>query len=112
MWYVRGFMFLLMLFLLAYVFITNSGQAVDLNFFGHSYLDISVYWVVVVSFLMGFLTSFGMASIREFRLRRLVGRLRKEAKAKDREISDLRTLPLGDDQNPAEAKTASGSADA
>ena len=93
-WIFKGALFLLLLFSLVYFFVTNSGQSVDINFFGKAYLGISIYWVVVISFLLGFATSFVLAAFREFKFHRVIGRLKKEAVAKDREIADLRTLPL------------------
>lgn len=94
MWVFKGLLFLILLFALVYFFVTNSGQSVDINFFGKAYLGISIYWVVVISFLVGFAASFVLAAFREFGFHREIGRLRKAAKAKDREIADLRTLPL------------------
>ncbi len=94
MWIFKGALFLLLLFALVYFFVTNSGQSVDINFFGKAYLGISIYWVVVISFLLGFATSFVLAAFREFKFHRVIGRLKKDALAKDREIGDLRTLPL------------------
>ena len=94
MWVFKGALFLLLLFALVYFFVTNSGQSVDLKFFGKSYLGLSIYWVVVVSFLLGFATSFVLAAFREFKFHRVIGRLKREGAAKDREIADLRTLPL------------------
>ncbi len=94
MWLFRGFVFLVLLFALVYFFVTNSGQSVDLNVFGKSFLGISIYWVVVVSFLLGFGTSFILAAFREFRFHREIARLKKDTAAKHREIADLRTLPL------------------
>lgn len=94
MWLFRGFVFLVLLFALVYFFVTNSGQSVDINVFGKSFLGISIYWVVVVSFLLGFATSFVLAALREFRFHRDIARLKKDASAKDKEIADLRTLPL------------------
>lgn len=102
MWFIKGILFLLLLFVLAYFFITNSGQTVDLRFFGQEYLGISVYWVVVVSFLLGFLTSFVVAAFREFRLHRRLRGLRKELAARDKEIAELRALPLQPDGSGAE----------
>ena len=102
MWLFRGFIFLLLLFALVYFFVTNSDQSVDLNVFGKSFLGISIYWVVVVSFLLGFATSFFLAALREFRFHREISRLKKQATAKDTEIADLRTLPLR--QEPAANK--------
>lgn len=94
MWIFRGFVFLALLIALVWFFVTNSAQLVDINLFGRSYLGISIYWVVVVSFLVGFATNFVLATAREFRFHRQISRLKKEAAAKDREIADLRTLPL------------------
>ena len=94
MWVFKGILFLILLFALVYFFVTNSGQSVDINFFGNSYLGISIYWVVVISFLLGFATSFVLAAFREFRFHREIGRLKRHGSAKDREIADLRTLPL------------------
>ena len=94
MWLIKGFGFLLLLFTLVYFFVTNSGQSVDINVIGKSFLGISIYWVVVVSYLLGFATSFVLAALREFRFHRDISRLKKDATAKDQEIADLRTLPL------------------
>jgi uncharacterized integral membrane protein len=93
-WVVRGLLFLVLLFTLVYFFITNSDQSVDINFFGRSFLGISIYWIVVVSYMLGFATSFVLAALREFRFHREIGKLKKNVAAKDREIGDLRTLPL------------------
>ncbi len=98
MWIFRGLTFLVLLFVLVYFFVTNSGQVVDLNFFGHQFLQLSIYWVVAVCFLLGFATNFLLAALREFRFQRTISRLKKEVAAKDREIHDLRTLPLREDQ--------------
>jgi uncharacterized integral membrane protein len=93
-WVFKGLLFLILLFVCVYFFVTNSGQSVDINFFGKHYLGISIYWVVVISFLVGFATSFVLAALREIGFRREIGRLRKTQRAKDQEIADLRTLPL------------------
>jgi len=108
-WVLKGLLFLLLLFTMVYFFVTNSGQSVDINFFGQSYLGISIYWVVVVSFLLGFAVSFILAAFREFRFHREIGRLKKEGATKDREIADLRTLPL---QNSGSGEAAVAKAEA
>jgi uncharacterized integral membrane protein len=110
-WVVRGFLFLALLFTLVYFFITNSDQSVDINFFGRSFLGISIYWVVVVSYMLGFATSFILAALREFRFHREIGRLKKDLSARDREIGDLRTLPLRETK-PVERKAAAGKEEA
>lgn len=106
MWVLRGFVFLVLLFVLVYFFVTNSAQSVDIKFFGRDFLGISIYWVVVVSFLLGFATSFVLAALREFKLHRELARLRKNNATKDREIADLRTLPLRT-EDPAAKEAAS-----
>jgi len=93
-WVFKGLLFLVLLFALVYFFVTNSGQSVDINFFGKAYLGISIYWVVVITFLVGFATSFVLAAFREIKFHREIGRLRRTSQAKDKEIADLRTLPL------------------
>lgn len=108
MWIFKGLLFLVLLFALVYFFVTNSGQSVDINFFGKAFLGISIYWVVVVSFLVGFATSFVLAAFREFGFQRELGRMRKAAKAKDREIADLRTLPLRHDDAGGSVENTTG----
>jgi len=101
-WIIKGLAFLFMFIGLLYVFLTNGNQAVDLHFFGHDYLGISIYWVVLASYLLGFLTSFLLAAVREFRFHRQISGLKKMIGAKDREIADLRTLPLRQELPEAE----------
>lgn len=101
MWIVRGLFFLVLLFAMVYFFVTNSGQSVDINLFGKSYLGVSMYWVVVVSFMLGFGTALVLALVREIRLQRDMARLRKLTRDKDRELADLRTLPLREDGTAA-----------
>ena len=96
MWVIKGLLFLALLFVLVYFFVTNADQTVDLTVFGRDYLGVSIYWVVVVCYLLGFASSFVLAALREFRFHREIGRLRRDGKLKDREIADLRTLPLRD----------------
>lgn len=104
MWVVKGLFFLILLFVLVWFFAANGDQSVDLNVFGRSYRDINVYWVVAVCYLLGFATSFVLAALRELRFHREIGQLRKAVKAKDREIADLRTLPLRDEPAPRAAR--------
>jgi len=98
-WLIRGFFFLALLFTLVYFFVTNSGESVDITLFGTSYLDISIYWVVMISYILGFATSFILAALREFRFHRQISQLKRSIVAKDKEIADLRTLPLKRDNN-------------
>jgi len=99
---VKGFIFLVLLVVLVYFFAENNDKSIDIDFFGKTFLGISIYWIVLVSFMLGFATSFISATMREFRLRRDITRLRKDNTTKDREIADLRTLPLRQEADPAE----------
>lgn len=96
MWVIKGLLFLVLLFVLVYFFVTNADQTVDLDVFGHSYLGISIYWLVVICYLAGFATSFVLAALRELRFHRDLGVLRRQLRERDKEIADLRTLPLCD----------------
>jgi uncharacterized integral membrane protein len=104
-WVVRGIVFLLLLFVLVYLFLDNSNQTVDIKLFKRSYLDISIFWVVVVSYLLGFTSCFVWALTRWVRHLRKVSRLKSDLQAKEREIADLRQLPLQDlpDESSGEA---------
>jgi uncharacterized integral membrane protein len=99
-WVIRGILFLGLLFLLVYIFVSNSGQTVDLQLFGHSYLNVALFWIFAISFLLGFLISFIWASLRWLRLQRQVRKLRGLLRAHEREIAELRALPLSDMEPP------------
>jgi uncharacterized membrane protein YciS (DUF1049 family) len=102
-WIFRGLVFLVLLFAMVYFFVTNSGQVVDVNFFGREFLQVSIYWVVVVCFMLGFATSFVLAAFREFRFQRTISQLKKSVATKDREIHELRTLPIREDLTSRES---------
>jgi uncharacterized integral membrane protein len=95
-WVVKGLFFLLLLFVLVYFFMANSDQTVDINFFGREYLAIPIYWILVLTFLVGFATSFLVAAVREIRFHRQIRLLKSEIRTKEKEIADLRSLPLQD----------------
>lgn len=94
MWVIRLVFFLLLLFLLVYLFVANAGQTVDLNLFGREYLDLGLFWIVAGAFLLGFVAAVVGMGLREFRLRRELGRQRKQHDSLSRELTDLRALPL------------------
>jgi len=85
-WVVKGLLFLVLLFVLVWFFAANGDQSVDIKVLGRTYMDINIYWVVSVCYLLGFATSFSLAAVRELRFHR--------------EIADLRTLPLSDAHAP------------
>lgn len=103
MWVVKGLLFLVLLFVLVWFFAANGDQSVDIKVLGRTYMDINIYWVVSVCYLLGFATSFILAAVRELRFHREIGQLKKSLKARDKEIADLRTLPLRDTPPPRTA---------
>ncbi|MEZ4389436.1 MAG: LapA family protein [Candidatus Krumholzibacteriia bacterium] len=100
MWVIRLVLFLVLLFLLVYFFVTNAGQTVDLNLFGREYLDLGLYWIAGAAFGLGLLAAFVGMGLREFRLRRELSRQRKLQAGLERELADLRALPLQELTNP------------
>lgn len=96
MWVIRLVFFLLLLFLLVSLFVANAGQTVDLNLFGREYLDLGLFWIVAGSFLLGVAAAVMGMGLREFRLRRELGRQRRQHDSLSRELTDLRALPLQD----------------
>lgn len=109
MWVIKGLLFLVLLFVLVYVFVENADNSVELKLFGRTFYAVSIYWVVVVCYLLGFATSFVLSALREFRFHREIRRLKRDGERKDQEIADLRTLPLRDTTEvvvpPAEDET-------
>ncbi|MBD3221584.1 DUF1049 domain-containing protein [bacterium] len=103
-WVIRLVFFVLLLFLLVYVFVTNAGQTVDLRLFGREFLDLGLFWIVSVSVVLGVLATVIGMGLREFRLRRERARLRRERDALQRELDDLRSLPLQELAGDAPAK--------
>jgi len=95
-WIFKGILSLLVLIVLAIFFTQNSGQTVDIRFFRREFLDIPLYYVLILAFLLGLVSALIAASIREFQLRVQMRRLGKDLRDRDREIGELRTLPLSD----------------
>lgn len=94
MWVIKLIVFLVLLLGLVYVFATNADQTVDLTLFTREFLDLELFWVVSGSFVLGVLAAVVGMGLREWRLRRELARLRKHQVARDRELEDLRALPL------------------
>lgn len=90
----RLVLFVLLLFLLVYVFAANAGQTVDLRFFGREFLAVGVFWVVAASFVAGLVVALIGMGLREWRHRGELGRLRRRNADLQKELEDLRALPL------------------
>ncbi|MHB8078322.1 MAG: LapA family protein [Candidatus Krumholzibacteriia bacterium] len=99
---VKGLFYLLLLVVLATFFAMNSNSSVDIHLFGQDYLDVQLVWVLLVTFLIGFLTCFVMAAVRELRINGQMRGLKRTLQTREKEIVELRTLPL-QDYRPAAA---------
>lgn len=95
MWIFKGLLFLILLLGLGYL-VLNNQQFVDIKFFGKELMAISIFWVVAASFLSGVVTVYIFAAFREFRFHREIRALKKTARLRDKEIADLRTIPIRD----------------
>ncbi len=73
---------------------TRIGQTVDLNFFGREFLDLGLFWIVASCFAAGLIAALLGTGLREFRLRREIRQLRKQSTDMEKELTDLRALPL------------------
>jgi uncharacterized integral membrane protein len=100
-WVIKGLFFLLLLIVLVVFFAANSSQSVDIDLFGREYLDVPIFWVLLLAYLLGFATCFVMAAVRQLRVHGEIRQLRRTVQARDKEISELRTLPLQDYRGPA-----------
>ncbi len=76
----------------------------DLLFFEYETSPMSLYFVAVITFLVGVLLT-GLLGITErFRLRKEIGALKRMAREKDKELSSLRNLPVtGESVSPAKS---------
>ncbi len=93
---VKWILALLVAIAMAVLFAQNSGQSVDLRLFGREFLDIALYYVIAGSIMLGIFVSIVFGSVREIRLRGRIRALDRSLKAKDGELTELRTLPLQD----------------
>jgi putative membrane protein len=83
---------------------------VNLVFLNYETAPMSIYFVVVIAFLVGVIVS-GLYGITErFKLKRQIKILVREANEKDKELNSLRNLPVttedvGSDQVPKAGET-------
>lgn len=94
MWVIKLILSLVLLLALVYFFDVNEDQTVDLVVLDREYLAVPLVVVVLISFGVGFLVALAAMGLREWRLRRELRRLRKQNTVQDRELADLRALPL------------------
>lgn len=101
MWVIKGLFFLLLLIVLVTFFGLNSNRTVDIDVFGREYLDVQIFWVLLLAYLLGFVSCFVLAAVRQLRVLGEIRRLRRTIQAREKEITELRTLPLQDYTGPA-----------
>ncbi|MBT3317931.1 LapA family protein [bacterium] len=95
----KSIIYLLVIIILAVFFTQNSSQSVDIKVLNKEYLDLSLYYVMIASFLLGIVFSLMIAGIREIRLRNQLRGANNILKNRDKEIAELRKLPLKDIDN-------------
>ena len=94
MWVFRLIVVVVVVVALGWVMADNRDQTVDLNFFNYEYLDTPLIYVVGACFLVGFLMALAIMSLREWRYRRELRQVKRSHRDLERELADLRTLPL------------------
>jgi len=95
-WAIKGVFWLLILILVAVFFTQNSGQSVDVKLLSREFIDIPLYLVLLAAFLLGLVFGMVAVAIREFSLRARIRRMTRDLRDRDREINELRALPLHD----------------
>ncbi|MBT4291647.1 LapA family protein [bacterium] len=95
----KSIIYLLVIIILAVFFTQNSSQSVDIKVLNKEYLDLSLYYVMIASFLLGIVFSLMIAGIREIRLRNQLRGANNILKNRNKEIAELRKLPLKDIDN-------------
>jgi uncharacterized integral membrane protein len=70
---------------------------IDLLFFSYQSSDLPVGLIVLVAFFMGVLVLGLFDIVERFRLKSRINALMKESRAKDKELNDLRNLPITSD---------------
>ncbi len=92
-----SFIFLIILILLGITFAILNAEAVNINYyFGHSQLPLSL--LLVLTFSIGLLIGLLVCSVFYLRAKRENYRLKSRLKTTEKEVDNLRTIPLQDTQ--------------
>ncbi len=94
MWVFRLIVLVVVVAGLVIVVADNKDQTVDLHFFNYEYLDTPLMYVAAGFFFLGFLMALVGMTMREWKHRREIGRLKRQVRNLEKELADLRTLPL------------------
>ncbi|MCK4538486.1 MAG: DUF1049 domain-containing protein [Candidatus Krumholzibacteria bacterium] len=98
MWIFRGIILLVGFVGLSWLGTRNAGTRVTFHFFTKTFVDVELNVIMLVTFISGMIAWAIGAWIREAQLRLHLVKERKLNKKLKVEISDLRTLPLEDDE--------------
>jgi uncharacterized integral membrane protein len=94
MWLVRSVMVFTVIVLVLVFAIGNVGNSTTLRLFTRTYTEVNLNLVLLGAVLFGAATSFLIMIFREFALRSLLRKLRRENIRLDDELTALRNLPL------------------
>ncbi len=100
MWILRSIILLVGVAALVWLGTKNAGTKITFHLFNRTYLDVELNLVMVVTFIAGMLVWAIGAWISEARLRLGLLKSRREVRRLKEEISDLRNLPLEEEQEP------------
>ncbi|HSG29434.1 MAG TPA: lipopolysaccharide assembly protein LapA domain-containing protein [Candidatus Krumholzibacterium sp.] len=102
MWIIRGIIYLAGVVALVWLGTKNAGTKVTFHLFNHSFIDVELNVVLVVTFMSGMIVWAVGAWIREAQLMLDLVKERKKIRKLREELSDLRNLPLDDDNSNTE----------
>ena len=74
----------------------------DLVFFHYESSDMSLYFVAVITFLVGVLFAGLYGIFERFRLKKQIKTLLRDVKEKEKELNSLRNLPVTGEEVPTE----------
>ena len=98
MWIIRGIILLVGAVGIIWLGTENAGTKITFYFFNHTFPEVALNFVIIISFISGMILWAIGAWIREMQL---ILRIRKNKKESERlldEISDLRNIPLNDER--------------
>lgn len=96
MWFIRSLLILVGVIAFLWIGMENADQAIDFTFFTREYPGLNLNFLMMVVFVSGMVFSFIISVLNELHLRRQLTQAQRELSRMDREIADLRSLPLDD----------------
>jgi len=93
-WLIRSVIMLLGVIAFLWLGMTNAGEQVNFNLFGTQHPALSLNLLMFIVFAGGMIFSFLIFIFSEFQLRYTISQQQKIVQRLERELSDLRNLPL------------------